>query len=45
MERARSRTASDTLASMVAEVYGMPLSSESGETDSLEWRFLEYVAD
>jgi hypothetical protein len=42
--RARGRTASDTLSSMVAEVYGVPISAKDGETDSLEWRFLAYLA-
>ncbi len=44
LNRARNRGKSDTLSSMVLEVYGIPLSAKNGETDSLEWRFLVYVA-
>ena len=44
LERARNRSKSDTLSSMVLEVYGLPLSGQNGETDSLEWRFLEFIS-
>jgi len=44
LQRAKNRSKSDTLSSMVLEIYGLPLSAQNGETDSLEWRFLEFVA-
>ncbi len=44
LERLRTRSKSDTLSSMVGEVYGIPLSGVDGETDSLEWRFLARVS-
>ncbi len=43
LERLRQRGENDTLSSMVQEVYGLPLSSADGTTDSLEWRFLARV--
>ena len=42
--RARNRGKADTLSSMVLEVYGIPLSAANRDTDSLEWRFLSYLA-
>lgn len=33
-----------TLDALVQEIYGLPLSAKSGETDSLEWRFLDWLA-
>ena len=29
---------------LAARVYGLPISAKDGTTDSLEWRFLKYVA-
>jgi len=44
LERARNRDKTDTLSSMVLEVYGLPLSGPNGKTDSLEWRFLQFIS-
>ena len=44
IERARNRHKEDTLSIMVEEVYGLPLSATDREIDSLEWRFLDFVA-
>ena len=29
---------------LVGEVFGLPISAENGETDSLEWQYLEWIA-
>jgi len=33
-----------TFADMVQEAYGLPLSGDDGSTDSMEWRFLEWLS-
>lgn len=38
------RDSTKTLDDLVAKIYGTPLSSKSGEVDSLEWRFLDMLA-
>jgi hypothetical protein len=40
----RERAPSKPFHEVVAQVYGIPLSASSGEKDSLEWRFLTYLA-
>jgi hypothetical protein len=32
------------LHAVVEKVYGLPMSAADGTTDSLEWRFLEWLA-
>jgi hypothetical protein len=44
MKRMANRDESKTLDAIVMEVYGLPLSGKNGETDSLEWRFLDWLA-
>ena len=39
-----TRSAKKSFESVVLEVYGTPLSGKNGETDSFEWRFLEWLA-
>lgn len=38
------REAGKSLDDLVLEIYGLPLSGRDGETDSLEWRFLAWIA-
>ncbi len=35
----------DSLDQRIEDIYGLPLSAPDGETDSLEWRFLAWLAD
>ena len=37
-------TEEDTFDNLVATIYGVPLSASDGSTDSLEWRFLAWLA-
>lgn len=39
-----TRDSTVTLDAVVLKVYGIPISGNNGETDSLEWRFLDYLA-
>ena len=39
-----ARDESKDFEAVVLEVYGLPLSGKNGSTDSLEWRFLDYLA-
>lgn len=41
--RTASRSAKKSFEAVVLEVYQVPLSGKNGETDSLEWRFLEWL--
>lgn len=42
--RLRARSETDTLDALVRDVYGLPLSAPDGTADSLEWRFLAWLA-
>jgi len=43
-QRLATRDKSTGFATVVEEVYGLPLSAPDGETDSLEWRFLTFIS-
>ena len=42
--RLATRSDGESFDSIIEELYGAPISAADGETDSLEWRFLEYVS-
>ena len=44
MRELATREADKSFEALVEEVYGLPLTGANSETDSLEWRFLEWVA-
>lgn len=44
MREIGKRDSTKTLDDVVAQVYGAPLSGKNGEVDSLEWRFLDWLA-
>jgi hypothetical protein len=44
MKALATRTEGTTFEQVTQEVYGVPLSGKNGETDSLEWRFLAWLA-
>ncbi|MDZ4773684.1 MAG: hypothetical protein SGI72_11185 [Planctomycetota bacterium] len=44
MKALANRDGTKALDAQVAEIYALPLSGKSGETDSLEWRFLDWIA-
>lgn len=44
MKALASRAEGKTFEDVAKEVYGVPLSGKNGETDSLEWRFIEWLA-
>jgi hypothetical protein len=38
------RAEGQTIDAIVQATYGLPLSGKNGDTDSLEWRFLDWLA-
>ncbi len=42
-QRLATRDKTTDFATVVQEIYGVPLSGPDGETDSLEWRFLSFI--
>ncbi len=44
VRKAYERDTSKPFDDLVQEIYGAPLSGKNGKTDSLEWRFLEWLA-
>ena len=44
LRKSVDRDASQPFDELVQSVYGLPLSAKNGKTDSLEWRFLEWLS-
>jgi hypothetical protein len=44
MKKSTERDASQPFEELVQSVYSLPLSGKDGKTDSLEWRFLDWLA-
>jgi hypothetical protein len=44
MKKLGTREPGKKFEDIIAELYGVPISGKNGETDSLEWRFLEWLA-
>jgi hypothetical protein len=44
MRAMANRAEGQTIDAIVKDIYGLPLSGKNGETDSLEWRFLDWLA-
>jgi hypothetical protein len=44
MKTLAAREEGKTFEDVVQEIYGLPLSGKNGEKDSLEWRFLDWLA-
>ena len=43
MKKLATREPTKSYDDLVSEIYGVPLSGKNGETDSLEWRYLEWL--
>ena len=43
MRKLATREPTKAFDDLVNEIYGVPLSGKNGETDSLEWRYLEWL--
>lgn len=44
LRKMHERDPSDPFENLVQEIYGVPLSAKNGEGDTLEWRFLKWLA-
>jgi hypothetical protein len=44
LHKMHGRDASESFEALVQEIYGVPLSAKDGETDTLEWRYLKWLA-
>jgi hypothetical protein len=44
MKAMANRAEGQTIDAIVQTTYGLPLSGKNGDTDSLEWRFLDWLA-
>jgi hypothetical protein len=44
LHKMHGRDASEPFEALVQEIYGVPLSAKDGETDTLEWRYLKWLA-
>jgi hypothetical protein len=43
MKKSVERDASQPFEELVQSIYSLPLSGKDGKTDSLEWRFLDWL--